>query len=156
MENTDFNDKEYDDEEPQSSAAEMASRALETLLAQGALEKKKLTDDEVAELAAQRRDTRLWDEDLPETSTEAKFWGNLGLRLTKGISNTDINDMTVSERIQSATRCFNTRQLLLDKPTTNVNWDTRNGMAEALPALMEEVQRRQREKMPVDITPPPQ
>ena len=149
----DLDDKDYDYEEQQPTASDMASRALETLLAEGALQKKKLTDEEAQELAAQQRDTRLWENELPETATEAKFWGNLGLRLTKGISNAEINDMTVSERINSATRCFNTRQLLLEKPTTNINWDTRNGMAEALPALMKEVERRQREKMTVDITP---
>ena len=149
--NNDFDDDEGD-EQPKS-ATDLARDAWESLKDMKLLEKRDLSQEEMAEIADRERDASTWEAATPESADEARFYANLGLRLTRGIKNSDIRKMNIGDRIQSARRCFDMRQLLLDQPTANINYDARGNILEALPALQEELARRQREKNTVDITP---
>ena len=115
--------------------------------------RKTLTRAEREEEGAIARDLPLWSETLPDYKQEAKFQGNLGLRFLKNITAAQILKMTVRDRVTSAKICFANRNLLLDQPTANIDFDGRRALLDALPQLQEELARRERERATIDITP---
>jgi len=105
------------------------------------------------EQALEQWDEALWAKELPNTRTEARFQGNLGLRLLKGITASKIEKMTIRDRVSAANICFTNRDSLLDRPTANINFSARQGIHEAMEALRQEGERRLRERTTIDVTP---
>ena len=99
----------------------------------------------------QARDMALWAETTPNSQDQARFFGNLTNRLLKGIPRKRIEEMTIRDRITAARQCYDMRQLEMDRPTANISFDQRFSMAAALPRLIEEVERRKRERDTIDI-----
>jgi len=139
---------------PNIPSSERAStQELATALSELPLDPTKLSDEELAELTDKTRDAELWAKELPDSDARAKYYGNLGLRLARGITREEIKKMTVRDRMNAARQCFDMRQLELDKPTTTVNFQGRQKIMDVLPALTEELDRRKRERMTINVTP---
>jgi len=100
-----------------------------------------------------RRDATIWERDLPETRIEAKFWGNQGLRLLRGITRQEIRKLSVKDRVLAASVCFDKRQVLLDRPTTNIHFGQRLTLPEQMEAVRQELERRNKERQTIDVTP---
>lgn len=111
--------------------------------------KKGESDEELAE----KEDRLAWETALPKTADEAKFIGHLGNRFLRGISNAQIKKMTIKERVNSASTLFTMRQLLLDKPTVNYSFEERQTVQAVLAKAQKELERRERERATIDITP---
>ena len=97
------------------------------------------------------RDLALWVETPPESEAQAQFFGNLSNRLLRGISRATIQKMTVRDRVSAARQCYDMRKLELEMPAQQLRYDHRLSMAGALPRLLEEVERRKREAMTVEV-----
>jgi len=130
-----------------------STQALATALSELPIDPTKLSDDELADLADKTRDSELWAKEMPDSDARAKYYGNLGLRLARGITREEVKKMTVRDRMNAARQCFDMRQLELDKPTTTVNFQGRQKIMDVLPALTEELDRRKRERMTINVTP---
>jgi hypothetical protein len=102
-------------------------------------------EDIEANAKEQARDMALWAETLPDSTTQAKYFGNLRNRLLKGISRQRIEEMSVEARVRSARVMDEMRRVEMDQPTQNISFSDRFELAGALPKLMQEVERRQRE-----------
>lgn len=109
-------------------------------------------EDIEANAKEQARDLALWAETLPDSTTQAKYFGNLRNRLLKGISRKRIEEMSVEARVRSARVVDEMRRLEMDMPTQNISFDQRFELAGALPKLLEEVERRKREQNTIDVT----
>ena len=105
------------------------------------------------ELASDHADRVLFETELLHTRAEAKFHGNLGLKFLRGITQDQIGKMIVRDRVTSAKICFTTRDQLLDRPTATINFSARQNMATAIEELRKEGERRERERMTIDVTP---
>ena len=104
-----------------------------------------LEEDIQANAKDQARDMALWAETLPDSTTQAKYFGNLRNRFLKGITRKRIEEMSIRDRIASANTLNEMRRLEMDMPTQNISFDQRFELAGALPKLLEEVERRKRE-----------
>jgi hypothetical protein len=110
-------------------------------------------EDEIKANAKENaRDVSLWAETLPDSTTQAKYFGNLRNRLLKGISCQRIEEMSVEARVRSARVVDEMRRLEMDMPTQNISFDQRFELAGALPKLLEEVERRKREQNTIDVS----
>jgi hypothetical protein len=111
-----------------------------------------LEEDIQANAKDQARDMALWAETLPDSTTQAKYFGNLRNRFLKGITRKRIEEMSIRDRIASANTLNEMRRLEMDMPTQNISFDQRFELAGALPKLLEEVERRKREANTIDVT----
>jgi hypothetical protein len=109
-------------------------------------------DHRTQEQKADDEDRRSWATALPESNREAQFIGNLGNRLLKGITPKEIRALTVKERVNSAAALFTVRQLLLDKPTVNYNFEERQSVQGILAKAQKELDRRERERQTILVS----
>jgi hypothetical protein len=136
--------------EPESVSAQQLATQLNASLG---LKSPEQVAEEKAEEAERIRDRALWANALPDPKDEERFWGNLGHRLVRGITRAQMDKMTIRDRVTAARQCFDVRQVLRDRPMTNINYDGRKTIMDAIPALTEELERRKRERATINVTP---
>ena len=146
-----FEDDEYDEEAEAKIRAVMAP--LQVTKEEAAPPRVGRRKGETDEMLAEKADRIAWETTLPKTSDEAKFLGNLGLRLLKGIQTATINKMSIKERVNASSSLFAMRQLLLDKPIVSYDFAERQNVQAVLAKAQAELERRERERMTVDVTP---
>jgi len=132
------------------AAEQAAVKAMRTAVQDAEVDLTPLSDEELAEVQARANDARLWESELPDAKTEGRFYRNQGLRLLRGISRSQIEKATLRDRVTSARACFEMGQLCLDQPTANISFSERRNVADALPALMAEIERRKKEAATID------
>ena len=130
-----------------------AKNAVRTVVQEAELDLTPLSNEDLAEVNARAMDAKLWETELPDAKTEGRFYRNQGLRMLRGISRDSIEKATLRDRVTSARACFEMGQLCLDQPTANISFSERRSVADALPALIAEVERRKREANTIDVTP---
>jgi len=156
--NDPFEDDPFeDDEEPSASGLATAPPATDIYEDKRATQKREEAELSEAELSKyarrdQARDLALWSEELPDPKMEARYYGNLALRLVKGITRSEIKKMTIRDRVSAAGMCFDRRRTLMNEPTQHINISARQTIHEMLPALKEELARRERQRKTIDIT----
>lgn len=145
-----FDDDDYDPEDEAKIRAVMAPLVVtKPVDAPKTGRKKGQTDVDLAEEA----DRMAWETPLAKTADEAKFMGNLGLRFLKGITTAQINKMHVKDRVNSSRTLFDMKQLLLDKPTVSYSFAERQSVQAVLEKAQAELERRERERTTIDVTP---
>ena len=145
-----FEDDEYDEEKESRIRTIMAPLAVVTAPPAGS-RAGIAQDHRSQEQKADDEDRRSWATALPESNREAQFSGNLGNRLLKGITPKEIRELTVKERVNSAAALFTVRQLLLDKPTANLNFEERQSVQGILAKAQKELDRRERERQTIVV-----
>lgn len=145
-----YEDDEYDEEAEEKIRAVMAPLVVTTPLDKPKAGRKKGVTDE---MKAEEADRLAWETPLAKTADEAKFMGNSGLRLLKGITTAQINKMNVKDRVSSARVLFEMKQLLLDKPIVSYSFAERQSVQAVLDKARHELERRERERTTIDVTP---
>ncbi len=146
-----FLDDDYVDEE-QDLASRLAMDPLINVTALKDEESDRLQDEQVERTIA-HRDRALWETAEPDSQTEARFYANLRQKILRGISREKINAMTIRDRVTAGKQLFEMQQLLLDKPTANINFEMRQEAPKVLDAVKAELARRERERQTIDVTP---
>ena len=127
------------------AAKQAAVTAVRQAVRESDIDLTPMSDEELAEAQVLANDAKLWATELPDARTEGRFYRNQGLRMLRGISRDAIEKATIRDRVTSAKACFEMGQLCLDQPTANISFSERRNVADALPALMAEIDRRKRE-----------
>jgi hypothetical protein len=112
-----------------------------------------LSEEAIAESEGMIRDLLNWADPAPDRKAQAQFLGNLMNKFLRGISRTTIEKMSVRDRVTAARQCYDMRQIELDRPMANSNFQARKTAAEALPELLKEIERRKAERTTINITP---
>lgn len=97
-------------------------------------------------------DRKKWETPNPDPKDEATYWGNIKLQMVSNIGRGTIHKMSPKDRFAAAKICHDIQESCKQAPAPNVNWQRRKDMKDVLAEAKAVLERRQRDRLTIDVT----